>query len=317
MSVYLDLDRQPDYRFIAVNKGFVAIHPKPQGVIQFVGGFFFGGWFPQWWHKELLELLFTEKYTIIINVFANSSDHWGEAIKLVAFQESILTEVREIAKRKNYEYNIYELSNLEKKGKYFWLGHSLGCKYIALLELLTDLETEAVEEALKNTFGELEAEKIKEALVRNESDLSRVSIKNQSSILLAPVVRDFPKIIESIGLKIRPTKADTFKLIVEATKGDRNLFNLLAGMSLKMNNIEDNLAKETAGWVEDKIGGSARLLDGKVKKIAVNYPEFSWLPGPLKSLLAHLTPVFFSKYNNNELPKNIIADLKKLKQKLS
>ena len=284
MSIYLDLDPKPDYRFIAVNQGFAAIHPQPQGVIQFVGGFFFGGWFTQWWHKNLLRPLFEDKYTIIINAFANSSDHWGEAIKLVAIQDSLLTEVTEIAKRKGYEYKIYQLSNPEKEGKYFWLGHSLGCKYIALLELLTDLETEPVEKALKDTFGEAEAKGIQEALARNAIDLGRVSIKNQSSILMAPVIRDFPKILEYLGLKIRPTKTNTFKFIIEATRGDRNLFNLLAGMSFQMNNVADGLAKETVKWVDENIGDTDRLVDGEIKKITIAYGELSFLPRPIKSL---------------------------------
>ncbi len=157
-GIYFDSEPEADYRFLAVNKGYVAIHPQPQGVIQFVGGFFFGGWFAQWWHKNLLRPLFAQKYTIIVNPFANSPDHWGQAIKLISFQQSILAEIREIAKKRaGYDYQIYELSPTSRTGKYFWLGHSVGCKYLALLELLTALENQSVEQALKDTFGEKEA----------------------------------------------------------------------------------------------------------------------------------------------------------------
>jgi len=100
-------------------------------------------------------------------------------------------------------------------------------------------------------------------------------------------------------------------------KEDRNLFNLLAAISFKMNNIEDSLAKETGTWIDDKIGNTNRLLNGNVQQLTLNYPEFFWLPKPLKSLLAHLIPLFFSQANNNQLPKTLIENLNRLQQKLS
>lgn len=315
MSIYFDYEPEADYRFIPVNKGHVAIHPQPQGVIQFLGGFFFGGWFPQWWHKNLLRPLFENKYTIIINPFANSPDHWSQAIKLIVFQQSILAEVAAIAKQKSgYDYRIYELSPTSKDTNYFWLGHSLGCKYIALLELLTDLEDKPVEQALQDTFGAEEAKQIKADLDRNEIDLRKVSLKNQPSILMAPVINDLPPIARFLGLEISPSKESTLKFIVEATQGDRNLFNLLSVISFEINNVEDNLAKETVEWTDETIGGTPRLLGGKVQKIALSYPELSFLR-PISGLLAHLTPVFFSQANNEELPKTILDNAKKLRQK--
>ncbi len=82
-----------------------------------------------------------------------------------------------------------------------------------------------------------------------------------------------------------------------------------------LNNVEDNLAKETEEWLEEKIGGKDRLLDGKAKKIALNYRGISCLPSPILSLLAHLIPVFLSEANNNELAQIIIQDLNQLRQK--
>ncbi len=315
MNIYFDREPEPDYRFIAVNKGHVAIHPKPQGVIQFVGGFFFGGWFPQWWHKSLLRPLFEEKYTIIINGFANSSDHWSQAIKLIDFQQSILAEVKEIAKNKpGYDYHIYEQSPTSTEGNYFWLGHSLGCKYIALLELLTDLENKPIAEALEETFGKEEARQIQADLEKNDIDLSKVSLKNQPSILMAPVVNDLSPIARFFGLKIVPSKENTLKFIVEATQNNRNLFNLLSVISFQINNVEDNLAKETVDWIDEKIGGTDRLLTGKVQKIAISCPELSFL-GPILGLLAHLVPVFSSEANDRELPTTILKNLKELREK--
>ncbi len=37
--------------------------------------------------------------------------------------------------------------------------------------------------------------------------------------------------------------------------------------------MEDNLAKKTVNWIDEKIGGTDRLLTGKVEKIAINCPE--------------------------------------------
>ncbi len=315
MNVYFDRKPEPNYRFIPVSGGgYVAIHPEPQGVIQFIGGFFFGGWFPQWWHKALLRPLFEAKYTIIVNVFANSRNHWRQAIKLISFQEAILAEVKELAEKKGYDFEIYKQDPTDINSNYFWLGHSLGCKYIALLEILSDLEDPDNLEALTETVDEQEAKRIQEYIKNNDIDFKKVSLKNQPSILMAPVINDLSPILTSLGFNVQPSRQQTLDFIIKATQKNNSLFNLLSVIRFKFNNVEDNLAKETVNWIDEKIGGTDRLLTGKVQQVAVSYPEL-FLFFFIYGLLAHLVPVFFSDANDRELPNIILNNLQQLQAK--
>ena len=119
------------FKFRPVSFSWVAIHPEPKGVIQFIGGAFFGT-FPTVFYRYLLQELFEEGYTIIALPFRFSFRHWSIAIDLLKEQEVLRQELSEIASRLGYRQDVYQ-----DKANYFWLGHSLGCKYIALLEFLS------------------------------------------------------------------------------------------------------------------------------------------------------------------------------------
>jgi len=116
----------PVFRFSPVGFSWVAIHPKPKGVIQFIGGAFFGT-FPTVFYRYFLQSLFEEGYTIVALPFRFSFRHWAIAIGLLKEQEVLRQELSTITGSDFYQ----------DKANYFWLGHSLGCKYIALLEFLS------------------------------------------------------------------------------------------------------------------------------------------------------------------------------------
>lgn len=131
-------------------------------------------------------------------------------------------------------------------GKFYWLGHSLGCKYIALLELLTDLDKTDIQTTVKAVIGEQETQQLLKSL--EGINLSQISLKDQASILVAPVIADLEaaipfaplrKLINRLGIKVIPSKDETHTLIINS-----QLFGLIHLIELG----KDNYAGETVNW---------------------------------------------------------------------
>ena len=80
------------FKFHPVSFSWVAIHPEPKGVIQFIGGAFFGT-FPTVFYRYFLQTLFDEGYTIIALPFRFSFRHWNIAIELLKEQEALRKEL--------------------------------------------------------------------------------------------------------------------------------------------------------------------------------------------------------------------------------
>ena len=62
------------FKFRPISFSWVAIHPNPKGIIQFIGGAFFGT-FPTVFYRYFLEELFKQGYTIIALPFKFSFRH--------------------------------------------------------------------------------------------------------------------------------------------------------------------------------------------------------------------------------------------------
>jgi hypothetical protein len=122
------------FKFKPLSFSWVAIHPQPKGIIQFIGGALFGT-FPTIFYDFFLRKLFQEGYTIIALPFRFTFDHWSVSLQLLREQYVLRKALIEEVKRLQYAPQIY----LEDKN-YRWIGHSLGCKYIILLELLSTFE---------------------------------------------------------------------------------------------------------------------------------------------------------------------------------
>lgn len=212
-------------RFKPVSHSWVALHPNPKGVIQFVGGAFFGTFGPMLFYRHLLQYFFEKSYTIILLPFSFSFDHYREAIFLVREQYHILPELVRLAILENCDYQIYL-----KDSNYYWVAHSIGCKYVSLLEAfsaLPDDKSDAkqfIRDLLANlpdeSYNEAEIERIavqigsliddlqyesksaqnlihayKQALGQPQDESAEtiflnLFIKNQPSILLAPCTSD-------------------------------------------------------------------------------------------------------------------------------
>jgi hypothetical protein len=282
------------FYFRPIHFNWVAINPQPIGVINFIGGAFFGT-FPTLFYRYLLSQLFKQGYTIVALPFRFTLRHWSVAIGLVRDQRELRQEILAEAKRLGYEYKIYEEEPRSEKPNYFWLAHSVGCKYIALLELLSDLESKSIREVLGNCVGKDQYREIEERLKGTE--LKDISLRNQPSLLLAPAIEGIESAIpipalaelaKQIGFDVKPTVKQTHCLI----EGSR-LFNLTALIAFE----DDKIAEPTVTWLR------SHLHNALVK--------FSLLPKR-----SHLAPLG-RHFGDRQLVDDAIQSLQALTQKLA
>lgn len=241
---------QSTFKFLPLQFGWVAIHPKPVGVVQFIGGAFFGS-FPTLFYRYLLQKIYDQGYTIIALPYRFTFRHWSVAIGLVREQRALRQAILDEAKRRNYEYKIYQEDPTSASKNYFWLGHSLGNKYIALLELLTDLETKSEKEILGDCVGSDQYQEIEDRL--KGVDFKDISLLNQPSILMAPAitgiesaipVKAVANFVKRLGLDVKPSVEETHCLI----KGSQ-LFGLMGLISF----TKDKIAKDTVDWLKQNL----------------------------------------------------------------
>ena len=262
------MDPIPKFRFSPLGFSWVALHPKPVGVIYCIGGAFFGT-FPQIFYRYLLKSLFDHGYTIVAIPYRFTFRHWSVAIGLLKDQSVLQGALLEEAKFRQYEYEIYDLDQEAASGKYFWLGHSLGCKYIALLELLTDLADKAsnTKDPITALFGDCISAQERQRLemLLATVDIQEQSIKNQKSVLMAPAIEGIEgaipflrtpmfsglkRVLNRVGIRVEPSQAETFSLIQSS-----NLFNLTSLISFQQ---DTRVAAPTVQWLLDNLAD--RLL---------------------------------------------------------
>lgn len=221
------------FRFNPVGFSWVAIHPEPKGVIQFIGGAFFGS-FPTVFYRYFLQTLFDEKYTIIALPFRFSFRHWDIAIGLLEEQEVLRKELSTITGNSFYQ----------DKANYFWLGHSLGCKYIALLEFLSGEQWQQITESCteKPAYQQIE-------VILDRAGLESASILSQPSLLVAPdisntesaiPIKAIAHFLDQVGLGVLPTRKQT-QCFIERSR----LFNLTALISFDKDTIAGSLKDES------------------------------------------------------------------------
>ena len=262
------------FRFSRLKDSKVALHPNPKGVISFIGGTFFGT-FPTIFYRSLLEDIFNCSYTIVAFPYRFTFDHWSAAIGLAEDRYEIQQELTEKAKKLGYGYEIYQENPNSKDSNYIWLGHSLGCKYIGLLELLTDLEKQDFQVDLSACVSQEEAESIIKLL--SHISLDKISLFNQPSILIDPVISDLDDAVpfESLRkivnrfIKVEPSRKQTYGLINKS-----KLFGLTSIIDLS-----SQLGEETVKQLKELI--------------ASNLSHFKSLP-----IGKHLAPMGFTRSNS-------------------
>ncbi|MEM8675046.1 MAG: DUF1350 family protein [Cyanobacteria bacterium P01_G01_bin.67] len=109
--------------FKPISRSWVAISEleEPLGVIEFIGGAALGT-FPTIAYQHFLTTLWEHGYTVIAGPYPLGFNH-------KAIAESLKDERDIIRATLNYSHKIPQI----------WVAHSLGCKYIALLEIQKDI----------------------------------------------------------------------------------------------------------------------------------------------------------------------------------
>ena len=192
------------------------------------------------------------------------------AIDLLKEQEILSHELAEIANRLGYEHEVYP-----DKANYFWLGHSLGCKYIALLEFLSSPQWNPIAESCieRSAYQQIET------IIAN-AGLANVSILDQPSLLIAPDISDTESAIpvqaiahflDRVGLGVKPSRGQTQCFIKRS-----HLFNLTGLISFD----KDTLAgSETDALKPEKIRQNSDVLwlirQLKKRKFPILYKELN------------------------------------------
>ncbi len=249
----------PEFRFSPLSFSWVALHPQPKGVVQFIGGIFFGS-FPNIFYRYLLEQLYLNGYTIVALPFRFTFRHWSVAISLLQEQQALIPLLQQKAQELNYDFDVYQ-----KADCYRWLGHSLGCKYIALLELLANwsLDAQSVRDHIRKNVKrpEVQIRQIEECLL----DLS-TSVRNQKSLLIAPEISNtqdaikvpfLPQLLDAIDLGVLPTKQETLDLIQQS-----NLFNLTKMVSFDRDQIAGS--KNDSSIPDKTVKNLIKILEPKL-----------------------------------------------------
>lgn len=296
------MKKTAEFQFLPLNFSWVALHPQPVGVINFIGGAFFGT-FPTLFYRYLLEHLFYQGYTIIAIPYRFTFRHWSVAISLVGDRGTLREILISEAKHRQYDYTIYQDDLESGESNYFWLGHSLGCKYISLLELMTDLERSNCHnlDLIRLSFGNCipsEEQRHLEAALA-QVNLNSISLKNQKSILMAPAIEGLEgaipflrnprfaglkKFLNRVGIKVEPSQEETFCLIEQS-----QLFNLTSLISFQG---DTRVAAATVQWLLDNL--EQRLL--QIRELRGKHlAPLGWLNGDpeiVKTLGEFLKPTF-------------------------
>ena len=248
---------EPNFRKLSNSQ--VVLHPNPKGIIQFIGSFIFGS-FPAWAYKYLHQYLFDQGYSLILYRFPLNPiqfNHWEVSFGLLKEQYLLKTEIIKTLKKENQPDDV--INTYSNPANYLWLGHSLGCKYIILLEIASNeparrmqiirecLDKKDAEEAIKQialieSVQQISQGVIDQLLPTTES-VNPFFIKDQSSILLAPEISNTVRILKS-GWRISNSLANPNQKQTECLiRSSKELFNLTGVISFNWDSIaEDDVA---------------------------------------------------------------------------
>ncbi|MBG1260146.1 DUF1350 family protein [Nostoc commune] len=245
---------EPTFRKLSNSQ--IALHPNPKGIIQFIGSFIFGS-FPAWAYKYLYQYLFDQGYSLILYRFPLNPiqfNHWEVSFGLLKEQYLLKTEIIKILREENQPDDV--INTYSNPANYLWLGHSLGCKYIILLEISSNeptkrsqilqkcLDKKDADEAIKQialieSVQQTSKGIINQLLPETES-VNQFFIKNQSSILLAPEISNTVRILRSSwrisNSLANPNQKQTECLISSSTE----LFNLTGIISFNLDCIAED-----------------------------------------------------------------------------
>ena len=295
-----DKDINESFCFRTFSNSWVAINPHPKGIIQFIGSFVFGS-FPINSYKYLFQNLFAQGYTIFVFRFPLTPlkfDHWQVAINLLKEEYALRVEIIRFLTQ-NDKISHHNLEIYLNDSNYYWLGHSLGCKYITLLEILSNNSIQRnliIQNALGDRYDQKLISMIKSVDIAREKAEQEISkllnksikinnhfIQDQPSILLAPEISNTVTInknnisknkpFSNFELRVYPNARETKHMIAQS----QNLFNLTGIISF----TQDCIAR-------DDVKFFTQQLSLKPFRPPVDQELFGWHLEPNGIQIEHL-----------------------------
>lgn len=207
-------------------------HGRPKRVLQFVGAFLFGS-FPQNYYGSLFNSLAKRGYAIVAHRFPCNPlqyDHWEVALRLLQEQHS--------------------QKILHADAANAWIGHSLGCKFIILMEILSNQSKRrdiVLQSILPRPKADQLIERVNSILLDNR--VSTSLIYNQPSLFMAPEISNTFRLFRSgwqfNNGQAQPTLQQTKDMVNTSTE----LFNLTRIISFD----QDLIAEDDVEFLTDQL----------------------------------------------------------------
>jgi hypothetical protein len=251
--------------WIPLQHTFVKINPNAKGTVIFIGGYLYGT-FPTSSYSGLLNGLYQKDFTVISYPYSPVQlSHWKLSNDLLEKIEHLQSDIIHEAKRKGYPTEVYYDDD-----KYCFVGHSLGCECISLIQFLgftKDKQKKLLQEA-RDKLGPKEVTKSDFSDVDSLPEEKPVPYK--ASLLMAPCFKDPLR-------GIRP-KQELMWYAIE----NGPLLPLTALISFK----GDNTAGEDVNWLHQNLSPES-LVGFEELNFRSNLPPFV-----SQSLKQHLIPCY-------------------------
>lgn len=161
---------------------------SPLGIIQFHGAFLFGSC-PRRHYSPLLNELHDRGYPSVLHQFPLNpfqSNHWSVALQLLKGRQEVVDQIRSVHGDSAADF-------FDDPANSCWLGHSLGAKFLLLLEILS-LSKGSLQDVLSQSLGPTEANSV---LTDIENLGETPSVMNQPTVLLAPEISNTVRLFKS------------------------------------------------------------------------------------------------------------------------
>lgn len=250
----------------------VFLSPEPVRMVHLIGGFTFGS-LPQIFYQHLAERLCREKrYSVVLHPFRFTPflpDHWALALGL--YERLRLLQLRDLPLLSARDPFYLFRSN------HVWLGHSLGCKLIELLELLSlpfdqrhaallsilrPEEVQRIEQLIGGTVQRLQtvaqglgdsseaqdlfAVEWQRQLTRRQQAVEPQFILDQASVLMAPQLSGAQRLpgtgLRLVDSRVQPSWEQTCYLV----RSQQSIFHLTDVIRFE----EDQIAADDIHFLE-------------------------------------------------------------------
>ena len=269
----------------------VFLSPEPVRMVHLIGGFTFGS-LPQVFYQRLAERLCREKrYSVVLHPFRFTPllpDHWALALGL--YERLRMLQLRDLPLLSARD-PFYLL-----RRNHVWLGHSLGCKLIELLELLSlpsarrhaallailrPEEVQRIEQLIAGTVQRLQnltqglsgshetqdpfAVELQRQLKRRQQGAEPQFILDQASVLMAPQLSGATRLpgtgLRLYDARVQPSWEQTCYLV----RSQQSIFHLTDVIRFD----EDQIAADDIHFLEQVL--QARQA-GRVRAVVREVP---------------------------------------------